>query len=72
MKFASTRRIAIAVSAVPSDRALTRVSARFTRPVAPGSVLTTRVWPHDEGFRFEAQDDGGTTVLGAGLAVPGS
>ncbi|GIJ51200.1 hypothetical protein Val02_80860 [Virgisporangium aliadipatigenens] len=67
--------LAIAVSSVAAEaggRALTRVSARFTRPVAPGSVLTTKVWPHDGSYRFEAEDDAGTTVLGAGLAVPGS
>jgi acyl dehydratase len=64
--------LAIAVRGVSSaagDRALTRVSARFTRPVAPGSVLTTKVWDSAGGWRFEAYDDAGAPVLGAGLAT---
>ncbi|GAA3733507.1 MaoC/PaaZ C-terminal domain-containing protein [Plantactinospora mayteni] len=44
-----------------------RLSCRFTRPVAPGDTLTTRVWMDGPGYRFESVDRAGATVLGAGL-----
>ncbi|MGI5151808.1 MaoC/PaaZ C-terminal domain-containing protein [Plantactinospora sp. CA-294935] len=44
-----------------------RLSCRFTRPVAPGDTLTTRVWADGHGYRFESVDQAGAVVLGAGL-----
>ncbi|MEO3742029.1 MaoC/PaaZ C-terminal domain-containing protein [Plantactinospora sp. B5E13] len=51
-----------------ADSQVTRLSCRFTRPIAPGDTLTTRVWKHEGGYRFESQDGAGAPVLGAGLA----
>jgi acyl dehydratase len=53
---------------LPAGAGVARLSCRFTRPIAPGDTLTTRVWAHDGGYRFESQDRAGTPVLGAGLA----
>ncbi|MEV4754437.1 MaoC/PaaZ C-terminal domain-containing protein [Micromonospora sp. NPDC049559] len=61
--------LAIAGRAVLPDAAdVSRLSCRFTRPIAPGDTLTTRVWANERGYRFECHDSAGATVLGAGLA----
>ncbi|MEQ4305780.1 MaoC/PaaZ C-terminal domain-containing protein [Plantactinospora sp. B6F1] len=44
-----------------------RLSCRFTRPIAPGDTLRTRVWAEGRGYRFESVDQAGDVVLGAGL-----
>jgi acyl dehydratase len=49
---------------------LRRLGCRFTRPVAPGDTLTTRVWADGSGYRFDAVDGAGQTVLGSGVAIP--
>lgn len=46
---------------------VSRLSCRFTRPIAPGDTLTTRLWTHEGGYRFECLDQAGAIVLGAGL-----
>jgi acyl dehydratase len=47
---------------------LSRLSCRFTRPIAPGDTLTTRVWAEGATYRFDGVDGAGATVLGAGVA----
>lgn len=54
-------------TALPASAAVSRLSCRFTRPIAPGDTLTTRVWHHERGYRFDCLDQAGATVLGAGL-----
>jgi acyl dehydratase len=49
---------------------------RFSRPVFPGSHVTTRLWrigsdADGTTLAFEARTDDGTTVLKDGLAVVG-
>ncbi|GIG90559.1 MaoC/PaaZ C-terminal domain-containing protein [Plantactinospora endophytica] len=62
--------LAVAGHTVLADRAEpVRLSCRFTRPVAPGDALTTRVWVDGPGYRFESVDEAGAVVLGAGLVV---
>lgn len=62
--------LAIAGHAVlPAGADPSRLSCRFTRPITPGDTLITRVWPHERGYRFDSQDQGGSTVLGAGLVL---
>jgi acyl dehydratase len=62
--------LAIAGHAVlPAGADPARISCRFTRPIAPGDTLTTRVWPDEGGYRFDSQDQAGATVLGAGLVL---
>ncbi|WP_173084732.1 MaoC family dehydratase [Phytohabitans rumicis] len=48
---------------------LRRLGCRFTRPVAPGDTLTTRVWAHEGGYRFDAVDGHDQVVLGSGVAI---
>ncbi|MEE6257660.1 MaoC/PaaZ C-terminal domain-containing protein [Plantactinospora sonchi] len=52
---------------LPAGAGVTRLSCRFTRPISPGDALTTRVWAHGDGYRFESRDRAGAPVLGAGL-----
>ncbi|MFC7550766.1 MaoC/PaaZ C-terminal domain-containing protein [Plantactinospora sp. GCM10030261] len=54
-------------TALPPGADVSRLSCRFTRPIAPGDTLTTRVWAHERGHRFECHDRAGAMVLGAGL-----
>ncbi|MEJ3747982.1 MaoC/PaaZ C-terminal domain-containing protein [Actinomycetes bacterium KLBMP 9797] len=56
-------------AAVPEDATPRRLSCRFTRPIAPGDTLTTRVWPFDGGYHFTSTDSAGTVVLSSGLAL---
>jgi acyl dehydratase len=59
----------IVLAAAGADEArLARLSCRFTRPIAPGDTLTTRVWADGAGYRFDGLDGAGETVLGAGVA----
>lgn len=61
--------LAVASRAVlPDPAGVSRLSCRFTRPIAPGDTLTTQVWAHERGYRFACHDEAGATVLGAGLA----
>ncbi|AVT38594.1 MaoC/PaaZ C-terminal domain-containing protein [Plantactinospora sp. BB1] len=61
--------LAVASHTVLADGAEpARLSCRFTRPIAPGDTLTTRVWADGAGHRFESVDRAGAVVLGAGLA----
>ena len=50
--------------------AVGRLGCRFTRPIAPGDALTTRVWEYGSGYRFDAVNGAGEVVLGAGLMTP--
>lgn len=64
--------LAIAVQTVlaaAGDRRISRLSGRFTRPITPGDSLTTTVWPHGDGFRFQGVDRQGQPVIGSGLAL---
>jgi acyl dehydratase len=47
-----------------------RLGCRFTRPIAPGDALTTRVWAYGSDYRFDAVDSAGEVVLGSGLLTP--
>ena len=52
---------------------LKRLRVRFTRPVLPGQVITTKVWPDGEGdrrkiFAFETLNPEGRAVIRGGLA----
>jgi len=52
---------------------LKRLRVRFTRPVLPGQVITTRVWPdgerdHRKIFAFETVNPDGRAVIRGGLA----
>ncbi|WP_422768839.1 MaoC/PaaZ C-terminal domain-containing protein [Plantactinospora sp. WMMC1484] len=55
------------LTVLPAGSGVSRLSCRFTRPIAPGDMLRTRVWTHEGGYRFECLDRAGATVLGAGL-----
>jgi acyl dehydratase len=57
---------------VPAGTAVSRLSCRFTRPIAPGDTLTTQVWTYERGYRFDCYDGSGATVLGSGLAELGA
>lgn len=61
-------RIVLAAAGADESR-LARLSCRFTRPIAPGDTLTTRVWADGAGYRFDGLDGAGATVLGAGVAT---
>jgi acyl dehydratase len=62
--------LAIAGLAVlPADADPTRLSCRFSHPVMPGDRLSTRIWPHEDGYRFDCQNEAGVNVLSAGLAL---
>jgi acyl dehydratase len=58
----------VLAAADAGDSRLARLSCRFTRPIAPGDTLTTRVWADGTAYRFDGVDGAGTTVLGAGVA----
>ncbi len=52
---------------------LKRLRVRFTRPVLPGQIITTRVWPDGERdgrkiFAFETVNPDGRAVIRGGLA----
>jgi acyl dehydratase len=52
---------------------LKRLRVRFTRPVLPGQIITTRVWPdgerdHRKIFAFETVNPDGRAVIRGGLA----
>ena len=52
---------------------LKRLKVRFTRPVLPGQVITTKVWPdgehdHRKVFAFETLNPDGRAVIRGGLA----
>jgi acyl dehydratase len=52
---------------------LKRLRVRFTRPVLPGQMITTKVWPDDERdgrkvFAFETFNPDGRAVIKGGLA----
>ena len=52
---------------------LKRLSVRFTRPVLPGQIITTKVWPDGERDRrkilaFETFNPDGRAVIQGGLA----
>lgn len=66
---ASLALAAQAVQSAAGTSELSRLGCRFTRPVAPGDTLTTRVWAYDGGYRFDSVDAAGQTVLGAGMAA---
>lgn len=47
-------------------RRLKRIAVRFSQPVLPGQVITTRFW---QGGRYETVSDSGAVVIKHGLAV---
>jgi acyl dehydratase len=58
---------------VEDPAAVRRFAVRFSRPMAPGDSLTTRVRTAngDGAFAFDAQDSAGATVLKDGLVILG-
>jgi acyl dehydratase len=50
---------------------ITSMSVRFTRPVMPGSTLTTNVWSDGTSVRFQTLDGDGKVVLDQGAATLG-
>jgi acyl dehydratase len=57
--------------------AFRRLAVRFSRPVFPGALVTTRLWRVETAgdgttYAFEAHTEDGTVVLKDGLAVVGS
>ena len=54
---------------IDDPAAVRRLAVRFSRPMAPGDALTTRVRPPRDGtIRFDATDGAGDVVLKDGLA----
>ncbi len=56
-------RAVLEAAGVDDPRSVRRLAARFSAPLLPGDVLTTRVWRVDGGYGFEAVDGRGTAVL---------
>lgn len=56
-------RAVLEAAGVGDPRAVRRLAVRFSAPLFPGDVLTTRVWNVDGGYGFEAVDGAGKTVL---------
>ena len=52
---------------IEDPREVRRLAVRFSAPLYPGELLTTRVWNVDAGFGFESVNAQGTTVLKDGL-----
>jgi acyl dehydratase len=52
---------------------LKRIAVRFARPVIPGEIITTRIWPNAGGttgeYVFETRDPRGKLVISDGRAV---
>ena len=63
-------RAVLEAAGVGEPGAVRRLAVRFSAPVFPGGVVTTRVWPLDgrTTFGFEAVDANGTPVLRDGRA----
>jgi acyl dehydratase len=66
---AFTGRAVLEAAGVSDPRAVRRLAVRFSAPLFPGDVLTTRVWALGEGsYGFEAVSGQGATVVKDGRA----
>jgi acyl dehydratase len=62
-------RAVLASQEIEDPTAIKRLAVRFSRPVAPGDALTTRIrQPQGGAVRFDATDGAGEVVLKDGLA----
>jgi acyl dehydratase len=61
---------ALAIGAADSEpERVTRMFARFSKPVFPGSTITTRIWVDGTDVMFQTLDESGDLVLDRGTAV---
>jgi len=60
-------RAVLEAAGVDDPRRVRRLAVRFSAPLFPGELLTTRVWRVDGGYGFEAANGNGTPVLKDGL-----
>ena len=66
---AFTGRAVLEAAGIEDPRAIRRVAVRFSAPLFPGDILTTRVWNLDEGtYGFVAAGSDGTLVIKDGRA----
>ncbi len=61
-------RAVLASREIDEPAAVRRLAVRFSRPMAPGDALTTRVRPENGAVRFDATNGAGEVVLKDGLA----
>jgi acyl dehydratase len=61
-------RAVLEAAGVTDPRAVERLAVRFSAPLFPGDVVTTRIWPVVGGYGFESVNGQGTAVLKDGRA----
>ena len=61
-------RAVLEAAGVTDPRAVERLAVRFSAPLFPGDVVTTRIWPVGGGYGFEAVNGQGIAVLKDGRA----